>query len=87
MALDPLAIATDGLLSKYKWPLSAATRGYLSQYAIVVIEIPKPRGGSGEGPPPARKDRRLEVENMENQQYQEDSEILLLIQIFMMRWN
>jgi hypothetical protein len=85
MALDPLSIATDGYLSKYKWTLSVATRGYLSQYAIVVIPIPpqQPSGALGFGV--LYTDDK--EHNREAQLHQEDSEILLIMQIFMMKWN
>lgn len=83
MALDPLAIASDGLLSKYKWPLSAATRGYMSQFAIVSIELPTP-GVAGEAFGWLFTD---EIGQKENTLYREDEEIMLIIQIFMMRWN
>jgi hypothetical protein len=85
MALDPLAVATTGYLSKYNRTTSIATDGYLSVYAFIVIPV-KVRGGGPEKRP-TKKDWRLERERIENQQYQEDSEIMLIIQMFMMKWN
>lgn len=85
MALDPLAVASDGLLSKYKWPLTAATRGYLSQYALVVIELPTPGVTGGESI--GYLITEDEVNKKEGVLMREDSEVMLIIQIFMMRWN
>jgi hypothetical protein len=84
MALDPLSIATDGYLSKYKWTLSVATRGYLSQFALVVIPIPpKPAGALGFGV--LYTDDTMQKKEV--QLHHEDDEILLIMQIFMMKWN
>ena len=85
MALDPLAIASDGLLSKDEWPLSAATRGYLSQFAIVTIPVPTP-GVTGEAFGYLFTDDG-ELKNKESILLREDDEIMLILQIFMMRWN
>jgi hypothetical protein len=84
MALDPLSIASDGLLSKYKWTLSAATLGYLSQFAIVAIPIPTGAAGEAFG---YLFVEDKEMPKKESRLHQEDSEIMLLMQIFMMRWN
>lgn len=86
MALDPLAIASDGLLSKHDWTLSAGTRGYISQYSIVVIDIPAPGGGNVQSIGYLLTDKD-ELGQKENILYREDEEVMLIIQIFMMRWN
>lgn len=86
MALDPLSIASDGLLSKYKPTLSIATRGYISQYAIVSIEIPSP-GVIGEAFGYLITDNSETMPKKESMLMREDDEVMLIIQIFMMRWN
>ena len=83
--INVLSIATAGYLSKYKWPLSMATDGYLSVYAIIVIDV----GGIGVGKMEIRdivKGEEGLEERIEAQQ-QDDSEVLLIIQIFMMTWD
>ena len=83
--INVLSIATDGYLSKYKWPLSVATNGYLSVFAIIVIDV----GGFGGGRAELREviigedklDERIEA------QQRDDGEILLIIQIFMLTWD
>ena len=83
--IDVLSIATDGYLSKYKWPLSVATNGYLSVYAIIAIEVGGFSGGKAEIRDVIIGDKSLE-ERIEAQQ-REDEEILLIIQIFMLKWD
>ena len=82
--IDVLSIATSGYLSKYKWPLSVATDGYLSIYAIIAIDVGGFAGGKMEIRDIVREDK-LE-ERIEAQQ-REDEEILLIIQIFMLKWD
>ena len=80
--IDVLSIATNGYLSKYGWPLSIATDGYLSVYAIIAI------GGFAGGDMELReivsKDR---LEERIRAQRRNDEEILLIIQIFMSKWD
>lgn len=81
--IDVLSIASDGYLSKYKKPLAIASRGYLSVYAIVVIEVPLTgTGGEAFGYIIPGKDQA----EKEVQLHQDDSEIMLIVQIFIMRW-
>jgi hypothetical protein len=84
MALDPLSIATDGYLSKYLLPLNIAVRGYLSVYTIAVISVPPSGGGGGGGAEMAFEE---EVESLQARIEREDVEILLIIQIFILKWD
>ena len=78
---DPLAIAADGYLSKYKKTLNIATEGYLSVYAIVVLGV----GGGGYGHYIASKDMSL-IRRREMLK-KEEEEILLVIELFMLTWD
>jgi hypothetical protein len=87
MALDPLAIASDGYLSKYLPTLSIASRGYMSQYAIAVIPVGPIGGGGGGGGMAAIELKELARLKDKERKIEEDNEIITLIQIFMMKWN
>jgi len=82
--IDVLSIASDGYLSKYKKTQAIATRGYLSVYAIVVIEVPVPTGVGGEAFGYLIPGKEMAEKGV--QMHQEDSEIMLIVQIFIMRW-
>lgn len=78
--IDVLSIGTNGYLSKYKYSLAVATEGYLSIYAIDVIDVASIRNRRnvlvyGD---PYYKEKRLK---------QEDEEILLMIQTFISTWD
>jgi len=76
---DPVSIASDGYLSKYKRTLSIATRGYLSTYAIIVVKI----GGTGTGP----SGKKINVKDLSKKKREkilmrEDNEIIIIIETF-----
>ena len=85
--IDVLSIATDGYLSKYKRTLSIATRGYMSQYAIVAIPISPPSLAPGTGMGLYVDTERRQARELREVLLRDDEDILLLLQIFMMRWN
>ena len=76
---DPLSIATDGYLSKDNYTLAVATRGYLSTYALMVIKPPLTEGGMMVTEFPSEMKKKV-LKKQEN-------DLLLIIQIFMMRWH
>ena len=84
--IDVLSIASDGYLSKYKKTQAIATRGYLSVYAIVVIEVPVPAGVGVKAFGYIIPEGEVTMAEKEVQMHQEDSEIMLIVQIFIMRW-
>ena len=86
--IDPLAIATNGYISKYKRSLSIATDGYLSVFAIIIIEFEERKGRKGGKIKGIRKDQlyRNREELMKNLK-REENEVVTIINIFMIIWG
>ena len=82
MALYPKAIATDGYVANNKWPLSIATDGYLTEVVIFTINLPSRTGFTQLIPINERELPRVEAMILA-----EDEEIMLILEMFMMRWN
>lgn len=83
---DPLSIVSDGYLSKVDYTLAVVTRGYLSTYAIVVIDAEEI-----EEIEEIYKNRLLPLVGDPHQKgriiKREDQEILIIIQIFLLTWD
>jgi hypothetical protein len=89
MALDPLSIASDGYLSKYQRTLNIAVRGYLSVYALVVITVPATGGGDGVqsfGYLIGEGKEKMSLAEKEVILHHEDSDVMLIVQIFILKW-
>lgn len=86
---DLLAIATDGCICPpATLPFHMATSGLLVPFAIVVIEFGSERGGA-QGFGYILTDDKEKREFMKKLEIvrQDDEDIMLIIQIFMHKWN
>lgn len=80
--MNPCIIARDGYCAKYNTPLSIATNGYLSTYAIVAFDI-----GSGVSGLKKINLKDLDEKKKKEVLKREDDEILIIIKTFISKIN
>ena len=82
--IDPLRIATDGMLADCNKTLTIATSGFIYQCETTVIEIPVKKSSGGSSKYTALTRKELEYQKQLKERIaREEKEILIIIRAFL----